>query len=128
MERQSCQMISESALTDPLAGIEVGRYMSHFADMRATADSLLRAGALVCVSPGRHARCDKPATAIFWQDEAEFYPCCDEHWPHCDQWCGNTRFPRGGRTAMFLCFAERIGPEVDQVWTHVERYNREKAT
>jgi hypothetical protein len=117
-----------SALTNPLAGVDLTRYTATFADLRCAAESLIQVRALVCVSPNRHTRCDEPATRIFWQDQAEFYPCCDSHWPGGEQWTGSTRFPRGGRMASFLCFAERIGPEVNEVWEHAEQYDRRHAT
>ena len=115
------------ALFNPLSGVDLQRWFPTFQDLRGAAESLLLACALVCVSPERHERCDNPATAIFWQDQAEFYPCCAEHWPGGEQWTGSTRFPRGGRMGGFLCFDERIGPDVLEVWTKAEKYDRTDA-
>lgn len=40
----------------------------------------------------REKLCDRPATRIYWQDQAEWYPCCAEHFPYgAEMWSGHTR-------------------------------------
>ena len=73
-------------------GLSIRRYVRSFEQMKAFADQCVKAGIVVCVSPERSKRCDEPATRIYWQDRAEWYPCCEAHFPYMSQWCGSTSF------------------------------------
>ena len=66
-------------------------------------------GFVRCVGPEREALCDVPARHIFWQDEAEWYPCCVPHWPGGYQWTGHTSWPGG---YVELC----VIPEKAEAW------------
>lgn len=37
-------------------------------------------------------QCEQPATHVFWQDQAEFYCRCNQHWEYGEQWTGSTRW------------------------------------
>ncbi len=124
--------IDAKPVTEPLKGVELTRWFGNLEDLKRCLRSLLVKRALVCLSPNRHERCDTPATGIFWQDQAEWYPCCDAHWPSQSQWCGSTRF-RGGYIAL-NCFDERLDyaeinvHPLNQGGDKVERYDRSQAT
>src|SRR4029077_17302129 len=98
--------IDQVPVEKPLEGMLVWFNLASLAELKYVLRVLLAKRAAVCCSPDRHARCDTPATGIFWQDASEWYPCCDEHWPSGSQWLGNTRF-YGYRTRI-NCFAERV--------------------
>lgn len=112
-------------LQRPLEGLEVVRWMESFDQLEATLRASLQRRSLVCTSPNRHSRCDAPATRIFWQDAAEYYPCCGAHWPDGQQWTGNTRFRP--HYATFLLFAERGDAIEDGSAAKVNRYDRTDA-
>lgn len=57
-----------------------------FDDARDWLYLLIRAGVAQC------AACNKPATHVFWQDQAEWYCFCEEHRETGDQWTGSTRW------------------------------------
>ena len=73
-------------------GMLLSARVESFEILRALSEQLLAVGILRCLSPERLELCDAPATLIFWQDEAEWYPCCSLHWPGGEQWTGSTPF------------------------------------
>ena len=73
-------------------GLYLQIWVANFIDMKLFIDRCVRAGIVCCLSPERTQLCDNPATFVFWQDQAEWYPCCDEHDPGPPQWTGSTRF------------------------------------
>lgn len=82
-----------------MQGLSIKRFFDNFQDMRAFLEAMVNDGIVRCLSPERDELCDDPATRIFWQDQAEWYPCCDEHWPvywmyelYEGQWTGSTPF------------------------------------
>lgn len=66
-----------------------------FSEMRVFLHRLVDAGIVRCLSPMRHELCDEPAVMVFWQDQAEYYPCCEHHIEHGEQWTGSTRVVDG---------------------------------
>ncbi len=73
-------------------GLSLKIFVQSFHDMKYWVDRFRYAGILRCLSPERDHLCDNPVSRIFWQDQAEWYPCCVEHWPGPPQWTGSTRF------------------------------------
>jgi hypothetical protein len=57
-----------------------------FSDARRWMYRMIGAGVAKC------GQCSRPATHIFWQDQAEFYIRCDEHPEIGEQWTGSTRW------------------------------------
>src|SRR5688572_194565 len=57
-----------------------------FNDARNWIRRLIREGIVKC------GQCDKAATHVFWQDQAEWYCRCDDHPEIGDQWTGSTRW------------------------------------
>lgn len=57
-----------------------------FNDARAQISRLIKAGVVKC------GQCDKAATHVFWQDQAEWYCRCDQHPEGGPQWTGSTRW------------------------------------
>ena|SRR5882757_7393195 len=111
-------------------GIQLKRWYSSFAKFKTTLYDLLRAEALICMSPNREERCDLPATRIFFQDECELYPCCGAHFPDGQQWTGSTRM-RGGQYRIVNIFAEKLScaqVDWDPANDKIERYDRSSAT
>lgn len=96
-------------LSTPLEGMELTFRLRSIDELQMLLRRLLRRRALVCLSPNRKERCDSPATGVFWQDESEWYPCCDAHWPSGHQWLGHTRFY--GYCTRLNLFAERVTEE-----------------
>jgi len=76
----------------PKKGLFLRLWVANFPDMQLFIDRCVRAGIVRCLSPKRKDLCDNPATFVFWQDQAEWYPCCYEHDPGLSQWEGSTRF------------------------------------
>lgn len=91
-------------------GLSLSFHATSMNDLRRTLGKLVQAGIVRCVSPDRSSLCDTPAKDIFWQDQAEWYPCCGSHWPDEDQWTGSTRqrFP----TEVDVC----VIPELARTW------------
>ena len=73
-------------------GLSLQIFVHSFADMKYWIDRFMGAKILRCLSPMRKEMCDEVATKIFWQDQAEWYPCCPKHDPGPPQWTGNTHF------------------------------------
>ena len=73
-------------------GLALHRQVASFQEARTFAECCLRAGIARCVSPERAERCEDAATHIYWQDQAEWYPCCDRHAVSGPQWTGSTRW------------------------------------
>lgn len=73
-------------------GLSLKIFVYNFHDMKYWIDRFMSAKILRCISPERKEICDNTVTKIFWQDPAEWYPCCDEHMPGPPQWTGSTRF------------------------------------
>ncbi len=76
-------------------GLTLGRFAPDLEQMKAFLYRCLEAGILPCTSPERTEQCDAPARSIWWQDGAEWYPCCDAHRPQGEEWTGSTRFQPG---------------------------------
>src|SRR5689334_20282830 len=89
-------------LTKPMAGLEIKRWFANVQALKETLRAFLSKRALVCLSPNRSERCDTPATGIFWQDDLEWYPCCDKHFPSQSQGCGSTRMRGGAMITLSL--------------------------
>ena len=90
-------------------GLRLSIRIKNFADVRYWLSRMTDAEILRCVSPERHELCDEAATGIYYQDEAEFYPSCDLHWPRHPQWSGHTRW-RGYRIEVAVI------PDKAQEW------------
>lgn len=59
-----------------------------FSDAQRWIRRCLDAGILKCTG----GNCWHAATHVFWQDQAEWYPLCDEHHEIGRQWSGSTRW------------------------------------
>lgn len=82
-----------------------------FHDAKHMMYRMLREGVATCSS------CDKPATHIFWQDRAEWYFECDEHYTDQPMWTGSTDWkPRK--------LSKRIIPDAAHAW--VESWSAEE--
>jgi len=118
--------MSVAEIKNPLQGVEIVRWIRSQGELQTWLMKLIQRGALVCTSPNRSERCDKPAADVFWQDGMEWYPCCPDHWPHRNQqWCGNTRFVP--HYVGVLCFKEKINLEDEQGAVKVAEYDRTDA-
>jgi hypothetical protein len=73
-------------------GVEARRHCKTFQELRAFVDEVIRARVARCLSPDRTELCDSPAVRVYWQDQAEWYPCCELHTVNQDQWTGSTHF------------------------------------
>ena len=54
------------------------------------------------------ASCDKPATQVFWQDRAEWYCFCGEHYDGGEMWTGSTRWNPSS-------FSKNLIPDIEKV-------------
>lgn len=73
-------------------GLTLRRRVDGFHQMRWFVEKVVHAGIARCVSAERDDLCDNPATHVYWQDQAEWYECCDEHAMPYPQWSGSTRW------------------------------------
>jgi hypothetical protein len=73
------------------SGMLLQRVCWSFDELSQWLSTLVTMRVLRCI-PESEERCDHPATAIFWVDAAEWFPCCKEHWPSEQQWTGSTPF------------------------------------
>lgn len=64
--------------------LEIG--VKGFGDARLQLNTLIRARIVKC------ALCSKPATHVYWQDQAEWYEHCEDHRSYDEQWTGSTRW------------------------------------
>jgi hypothetical protein len=90
----------------PIPRIEATRILIQvdgFGDAKRWMYRLLHAGIATC------SRCEKPATHIFWNDAAEWYFECEEHYDSREQWTGSTRWD------PFL-LSKRVIPDKAQDW------------
>jgi hypothetical protein len=75
------------------SGLLLVRVCWSFDELSQWLSTLVTMRVLRCMSPKKsEGRCDNPATAIFWVDAAEWFPCCKEHWPSEQQWTRSTPF------------------------------------
>lgn len=74
-----------------------------FQDARHWMYRIMRAGIATCSS------CDKPATHIYWQDQAEWYFECNDHYTAAPMWSGHTRWSPDE-------FSKRVIPERAKAW------------
>jgi hypothetical protein len=111
-------------------GVQLKRWFSSFAEFRFFLRQLVRLQAVICLSPNRTERCDAPAIGIFFQDEAEWYPCCVAHWPTGPQWTGHTKYSSGYRVInLFVDKLSEVDAAIDIDWNDkTERYDRRQAT
>lgn len=119
-----------AAGTAELDGLALKRVVKSFEEMKLWLDRAQVAGILRCVSPERKGLCHQVATKIHWQDQAEFYPCCDAHFPWgIGQWQGSTAFQMNmlelivipGLASMWLGSLK----EEERAGWHKEAYRRE---
>lgn len=92
-----------------LDGLELRKHVNNWHEMRSFVEWVVRAGIARCASPERDALCNNPATRVYWQDQAEWYVCCDEHAIWHPQWSGSTRWH--GSVASIL-----VDPEKTEQW------------
>lgn len=98
-------------MSEKWTGVDVRRFCRTYGDMRAFVDDVIRAKIARCLSPERAILCDDPATSVFFQDAAEWYPCCEQHQIVNRQWTGSTRFtPHVVGIPVF--------PELAESWFH----------
>ena len=71
-------------------GLALHYAVNSFWEARTFVERCVRAGIARCVSPERDARCEDAATHIHWQDQAEWYLCCNRHAVGGPQWTGST--------------------------------------
>ncbi|QPC83797.1 hypothetical protein G4Y79_05300 [Phototrophicus methaneseepsis] len=67
-------------------GLKVIVKVDSFYQAKRKLYSLIQAGICTC------ADCDQPATQIHWVDQAEWYPYCDDHQDHNQQWLGHHKW------------------------------------
>jgi hypothetical protein len=73
----------------PIPSIEATRILikvDGFRDAKRWLYRLLHAGIATC------STCDKPAVYIFWNDAAEWYFECEDHYDPREQWTGSTHW------------------------------------
>lgn len=84
-------------------GLKIIIKVNGFAHAKSWMYDLIRAGVATCSS------CDKPATRIWWNDAAEWYFECGEHYTDAPMWSGSTRWnPRS--------FSKEVIPGLVQNW------------
>ena len=74
-----------------------------FQDAKDWMYRLIRAGVATCSS------CDKPANHIWWNDAAEGYFECDDHYNPAPMWCGSTLWDPA-------VFDKRVFPDLAREW------------
>lgn len=92
--RSAREIWIDSARCTPLPnyGFCIERECTGFEDKKFFLYRAVAAGVVRCISPERTGLCDSPAVRIYWQDQAEWYPCCAEHFPYgAEMWSGHTR-------------------------------------
>lgn len=77
--------------------------VSGFHDAKDWMYRILRAGIATCSS------CDQIASRIYWQDQAEWYFECGDHYTPHDMWSGHTRWNPS-------VFSKRVDPEKARAW------------
>lgn len=89
-------------------GLALHYRVGSFQEARAFVERCIAAGIARCVSPEREEKCDEAATHIYWQDQAEWYPCCDRHAVAGAQWTGSTRWR--GRSVEVVVISDLAQP------------------
>lgn len=105
------------------------RNVNGFGHARMIIHDLVRAGIVRCLSPHREDLCDNPATSVLWQDQAEWYPCCDQHADYGEQWTGSTHWNPSAFAILVIpdkCreWLKALKPE-DRKQYKVRKYERE---
>ena len=112
----------------PEMGLEILVRVNGFHDAKDWMYRLVRAHIVRCTSPMRSTYCDHPATRIFWQDRAEWYPCCDAHWVGGDMWTGSTRWNPDVLSMLVLPEPARAWvaalPEAERPLVRLHEYDR----
>lgn len=88
---------------DKKIGYEAIVKVNGFQDARHWIQRMVRAGIVECSS------CAKPATHVYWQDQAEWYPHCEDHRDSGDQWTGSTHWNP-------VDFGLTVLPEAAKAW------------
>lgn len=84
-------------------GLKIIIKVDGFQDAKQWMYRLVRAGVATCSS------CDKPATHIWWNDAAEWYFECGEHYTDAPMWGGSTRWNP-------TSFSKRVIPDLVHGW------------
>jgi hypothetical protein len=102
----------------PIRGYTLTVRFTGFDFARIFIERVVRADCARCDSPEREEFCEKPAARVYYQDCAEWYACCPDHFPEGEQWCGSTPFL--GLVEMLIIPGERF--DVFRAsWTEAER-------
>lgn len=67
-------------------GLKIIIKVDGFQDAKRWLERLVKAGVARC------AACDKPAVQLWWNDAAEWYCNCGDHYESGPQWTGSTRW------------------------------------
>lgn len=113
----------------PELGMELVIEVRGFADAKLWIDRALVGGVLRCLSPNRTGLCEQAALSVFWQDQAEWYPCCDAHREYGEQWSGSTRWNPYEMSLLVIpekagAWMEELAPEYREKIIKVEEYER----
>lgn len=88
---------------EKVMGLKIIIQVEGFANAKSWMYDLIRAGVVTCSS------CDKPATRIWWNDAAEWYFECGEHYTTAPMWTGSTRWNPSS-------FSKEVIPGLVQNW------------
>lgn len=111
------------------SGMLVSMYCRTFESLQIFVLDFVQSGSVRCLSPSRKKPCDNAATNVFWQDRAEWYPCCGDHLLEGPQWAGSTGFvPHRVELVVIPDKAEEFMNSLDERYRNdiqVEYYDRE---